>query len=139
MPGSRLALTLAGVPAAAHEARVLLRSWMAARACADDAIETAELLLTEVVANAVRHTDSERLQLTAAFNGRLVRVGVEDCSPDPPRPPPDVVDPERPGGRGVWLVQRLSQAWGWSAVPGGKQVWFELSCPPRGPRPGHGW
>ena len=118
---------------------MLLRSWMTARACNEDAIETAELLLTEVVANAVRHTDSERLQLVADIDGSQVRVGVEDCSSEPPRPPPEVVDPERPGGRGVWLVQKLSHAWGWSPVPGGKQVWFELSCPPTGSPAGHGW
>ena len=141
MPGSRLAVTLAGVPAAAHEARVLLRSWMTARACTGDAIETVELLLTEIIANAVRHTDSEKLQMTAAFDGRSVRVEVEDCSPEPPRPPPDVVDPERPGGRGVWLVERLSEAWGWNLVTGGKRVWFELACPPlpAAPPAGHGW
>jgi anti-sigma regulatory factor (Ser/Thr protein kinase) len=134
-------VTLAGVPAAAHEARVLLRSWMTARACTGDAIETVELLLTEIIANAVRHTDSEKLQMTAAFDGRSVRVGVEDCSAEPPRQPPDVVDPERPGGRGVWLVERLSQAWGWDLVAGGKRVWFELACPPLAKaRPaGHGW
>jgi anti-sigma regulatory factor (Ser/Thr protein kinase) len=134
-----MVLTLSGVPAAAHEARVLLRSWMTARACTEDAIETAELLLTEVVANAVRHTDSERLQLTAAHDDHQVRVELEDCSSEPPRAPPDAVDPERPGGRGVWLVQRLSEAWGWSPVPGGKLVWFELACPPAGPPPRHSW
>jgi len=132
-------LTLAGVPAAAHEARVLLRSWLTARTCTEDAIETAELLLTEVVANAIRHTDSDTLQLTAAHDGQLVRVEVRDCSPTPPQPPPEQVDPERAGGRGVWLVQRLSNAWGWSPVPGGKQVWFELACSSTAPRAGHGW
>ena len=141
MPGSQLAVTLAGVPAAAHEARVLLRSWMTARACTGDAIETVELLLTEIIANAVRHTDSEKLQMTAAFDGRSVRVAVEDCSAEPPRQPPDVMDPERPGGRGVWLVERLSQAWGWDLVRGGKRVWFELACPslPTARPAGHGW
>lgn len=139
MPGSRLVVTLTSVPAAAHEARVLLRSWLTARRCTGDAIETVELLLTEIIANAVRHTDSEKLQMSAAFDGDQVRVEVEDCSPEPPRPPPDSVDPERPGGRGVWLVQRLSKAWGWNPVPGGKQVWFELTCPPTGSAAGHGW
>jgi len=114
---------------------------MTARACTGDAIETVELLLTEIIANAVRHTDSEKLQMTAAFDGLSVRVEVEDCSPEPPRPPPEVVDPERPGGRGVWLVERLSEAWGWNLVTGGKRVWFELACPPvsAAPPAGHGW
>ena len=128
MSSPRLVLTLPGVPAAASEVRTVLRGWLAARSCSQGAIEALELLATEVVANAVRHTASDVLSVTAEGRDDVVRIEVQDSSPTPPRPPPAAVPTHQPSGRGLWLVQRISDAWGWDPVPGGKRVWFELTC-----------
>ncbi|MER5623325.1 ATP-binding protein [Streptosporangium sp. NPDC002544] len=37
-------------------------------------------------------------------------------------------DPDSGGGRGLWLVQQLSSAWGWYETPAGRVVWFQLAC-----------
>jgi hypothetical protein len=40
-------------------------------------------------------------------------------------------NPDDEGGRGLWLVDRLSESWGTSQADTGKSVWFELSLDQR--------
>lgn len=42
-----------------------------------------------------------------------------------------IVDWESTGGRGILLVEAMSAAWGSVPVSGGKQVWSEITVPPR--------
>jgi hypothetical protein len=54
-----------------------------------------------------------------------LRVGVSDADPEVPH----LVEAggEAEGGRGLWLVDRLSDAWGTSSAGGrGKEVWFTV-------------
>lgn len=90
--------------------------------------QVAQLLVSEVVTNALRHTPSEVIWIEVE-TGERVRVSVTDNSPHLPEhhsPHPDEID-----GRGILLVQELADHWGSEIVPGhGKRVWFELSRPP---------
>ena len=64
-----------------------------------------------------------RLELSLAAGG--LRVEVEDDDPTRPGPVVDV----RPGagsGRGLRLVDQLSDSWGVDAADPGKVVWFAL-------------
>lgn len=88
------------------------------------------LIVSELVTNAVAHTQGEvRLDLTLA--GDRFRVAVSDSSPRTPVKPASV-DWEATGGRGLLLVEAMSEAWGSVPLSGGKQVWGEVLLPPRG-------
>jgi anti-sigma regulatory factor (Ser/Thr protein kinase) len=115
--------------AAAHAARGVVRAWLGARPCLTVTIETAELLVTELVANAVRHAHADVVQLHLMDREHhTVRLAVDDGSPQPPTAPTALPDPVRVGGRGLWLVSQLASQWGWEPLPTGKRVWFEVPC-----------
>ncbi|SMQ19591.1 Serine phosphatase RsbU, regulator of sigma subunit [Streptomyces sp. Ag82_O1-12] len=96
-----------------------LRSWgIAAEA------DTVLLVVSELVTNALVHTQGAvRVELTLAAD--RLRVTVNDSSPRAPAKPV-VVDWESTGGRGLFLVEAVSAAWGSVPVGGGKQVWSEI-------------
>ncbi|MCX5530488.1 ATP-binding protein [Streptomyces sp. NBC_00006] len=92
--------------------------------------EVAELLTSELVTNALVHTDCEA-ELTATVGSRSLRVEVRDFVSRRPKPRVPHADDGTHGtnGRGLILVQSLADAWGVAALgPGatGKVVWFEL-------------
>ena len=90
----------------------------------EDICDTAALVITELVTNALVHTDGQvRLDLTL-INHRL-RVSVADNSPRTPIKPTSI-GWEATGGRGILLVEAMSAAWGTVPVSGGKQVWSEV-------------
>jgi hypothetical protein len=103
---------------ARHAARAQLVEWGLQHAC-----EFAELLISELVTNAVRHARGiVRLSLSAADG--LLRC---DSSPLLPRPRAAADDDE--GSRGLLLVEVLSSGWGSVPTGQGKVVWFELPVP----------
>ncbi|NYI08066.1 SpoIIE family protein phosphatase [Allostreptomyces psammosilenae] len=90
-------------------------------------LETAELLVSELVTNALRYAGSPIL--LRMRRGRTLLVEVGDPLPDPPR---ERATSERDeGGRGIQLVAALSRAWGTRFSGAGKVVWFELDMPRR--------
>ena len=89
--------------------------------------QTVVLLVSEVVSNAVRHSDAPpetAISLDATVTERAVRVAVTDAGAGfTPRPR----DPERLGeGYGLYLVAKAASAWGVDCE-GGTTVWFELA------------
>ena len=88
--------------------------------------ETALLLVSELVTNAIRHgAPPVRLSLHLD-RARALRVEVSDSSPSAPTV--GTSGPDQPSGRGMLIVQQLAARWG-SHVPAsrlGKTVWFEL-------------
>ena len=88
--------------------------------------ETAQLLVSELVTNALVHGRGA-VGLRMSRNDRVVRVEVSDTSAQPARP---VLHPgvEDESGRGLFLVSALANSWGSepNAGDGGKTVWFEL-------------
>jgi anti-sigma regulatory factor (Ser/Thr protein kinase) len=70
------------------------------------------LLASELVTNAVVH------------GAPPVEITVGDAHPDVPQPRHAMREDEH--GRGLLLVDRLSDRWGVDAHPPGKSVWFEL-------------
>lgn len=111
-------------------ARQALRGLLAKVAGGERFLETGELLLSEVVTNAVTH---------GAVRGRLVlvdmhvdrdrlRVDVHDASADRLPTLREVTEDDE-SGRGLMLVKSLSSGWGCcSRAPGfGKVTWFEIN------------
>ncbi|MFJ6792668.1 ATP-binding protein [Streptomyces sp. NPDC091268] len=110
---------------AVAEVRRALRDLMRHR-CRADAAEVAELLVTELVTNALVHTD-QGAEVSASLASARLRVEVRDYAARRPRPYVPSAD-DGTHGRGLVLVQALADAWGVDplALGSGKVVWFEL-------------
>ncbi|GIH71279.1 ATP-binding protein [Sphaerimonospora thailandensis] len=118
----------ASVPRARRYLRVLLAATGHPRV--DDAL----LLTTELVANAVRHSDSARpggqVTLAAALRDGTLHLDVIDAGSSVHKPQictDSDIDQPSDGGRGLWLVRQLATAWGWHDIPAGRVVWFQLA------------
>lgn len=97
-------------------------------------VPTTELLVSELVCNALRHAVGP-LSLTLE-RVSAVRCVVTDGSSTLPRP--THADVEDENGRGLALVDTLAERWGCEPGPVGKSVWFELSADMDPPRVGGG-
>jgi serine/threonine-protein kinase RsbW len=125
----QLEMTLSAVPTAPGAARQAVRTWFQSRACGDDATNTAALLVTELVSNAVVHASGPSLWLTVDEPMTdVLHVSVRDGSQALPQYSPLAPDVRGEGGRGLFMVDCLSTCWGWEALRTGKRVWFELPC-----------
>jgi anti-sigma regulatory factor (Ser/Thr protein kinase) len=94
-------------------------------------VDTAELLATELVANAVRHTKGPAALRVRRSPEGTVWIGAWDTDPEPPEPSKSLgqaLDLEE--GRGLGLVAAFADSWGWqpSARFGdrGKYIWCDL-------------
>ncbi|MFD9610026.1 SpoIIE family protein phosphatase [Streptomyces sp. NPDC059083] len=111
-------------PRSVGRARELARAQLAAWDL-DALVDTVELLVSELVTNALRYGEGEiRLRL---LRDRTLVCEVWDAG---------LVQPRRrrardtdEGGRGLQLVGLLSSSWGSRRTPRGKTVWFELALP----------
>lgn len=136
--------------AAVHDVRAGLRALLA-RWGAPGRADTAELLVSELVTNALVHTDGGAVVTArlaggpaASVKGRL-RVEVRDfLSRHPTLRAPAIGPPGRNGerggpgeadvdtaatsGRGLLLVHALADGWGVRTHGVGKSVWFELDA-----------
>jgi anti-sigma regulatory factor (Ser/Thr protein kinase) len=86
-------------------------------------VDTARLLVSELVINAVTHARTESM-LVLTSDGRGLRVEVTDRCAEVPRIQEQ--SPEVPTGRGLRIVAQLAAEWGVVQGPDGKTVWFEL-------------
>ena len=90
-------------------------------------LEDAQLLVSELVTNAIRHAgleEADTIKLVVETGDRALRIevcdsgtGFELAEPEP--------DPARPSGWGLYLVRELSDRWGVERNEE-TRVWFEL-------------
>ncbi|MEU1176492.1 ATP-binding protein [Streptomyces sp. NPDC005820] len=120
------------VPAARDFARQALYAWgwlPAATADQRAAAEDVLLVVSELVTNACLHAEGpERMVL--GCDKKVIRVEVSDRGAGQPAPRTPHRS-GRPGGHGMFIVQRLCLDWGVVRTPGlaGKTVWAELGAP----------
>ncbi|MET9424207.1 SpoIIE family protein phosphatase [Streptomyces sp. NPDC006540] len=107
--------------AAPGRARRLARRALA-RWGLEELSDSVELLVSEVVTNAVRY--AERPVTLRLLRTDVLRCEVGDDSPQLPRQRRARDTDE--GGRGLFLVNRLARRWGATRLSTGKVVWFEL-------------
>ncbi|MEV7964997.1 ATP-binding protein [Sphaerisporangium sp. NPDC088356] len=113
-------------------ARAFVRELLGAEGWRD--ADDAELLVSELVTNAVRHSASGSkplglVTLTVTDNGDALHVDVIDEGA--PHHVPRVQEPTIDGdsGRGLWLVEQIASAWGVREDQAGRTVWFEIAVP----------
>jgi anti-sigma regulatory factor (Ser/Thr protein kinase) len=94
----------------------------------DDATETAILLTSELVTNALIHGESP-VTVAVTWSVEHLRVEVHDRSRYLPAPWPARIAVDDEAGRGLLLVDTLATDWGFYRTPGGKAVYFTLDCP----------
>ncbi|MER5323458.1 ATP-binding protein [Streptosporangium roseum] len=91
------------------------------------------LLLSEVVTNAVAHSDSGRtaggrMTVHVTRDRKSVHVEVTDDGSATSVPAVRVPEADSDGGRGLWLVDLLATAWGsHHDDEAGRSVWFEVA------------
>ncbi|MBB4711642.1 ATP-binding protein [Streptomyces luteogriseus] len=112
---------LRAVPEARRALRELLGQWGK-----HGQSDVAELLTSELVTNAIVHTDHDAV-LTATVGPHGLRVEVRDFVARRPRLRVPVAD-DGTNGRGLLLVQSLADSWGVRPHGVGKAVWFELEA-----------
>ncbi|MFC6599556.1 SpoIIE family protein phosphatase [Kitasatospora paranensis] len=88
----------------------------------------AELMVSELVTNALLHADAPR-RLRLFRDDRMLTVEVADAGGQPPRLRPSAEEDE--GGRGMHLVSELAHRWGSRNTREGKVVWAEIELPYR--------
>lgn len=121
-------LSLAGVPESVRAARDFVRRTLGDLGdLGDDSLDTAVLLASELVTNAVLHARTP-VELGVVIDDDHALVCVADGERDSAAvaSPGHIVD--RPGGRGLAIVDGLSDRWGAESHADGKTVWFTLSA-----------
>ncbi|MFG2909887.1 ATP-binding protein [Kitasatospora sp. NPDC048286] len=106
--------------------REVLRDAMVRAGYPDSSIGDAELALMELVVNAWRHGMTRSPVVTVVYSGNTLRVSVADRSSELPKC--QKFDPQAESGRGLQLVEGLTNRWGAEPQVLGKRVWFELDC-----------
>ncbi|GAB3111647.1 SpoIIE family protein phosphatase [Streptomyces calidiresistens] len=119
------ALRMPPAPESVRDARRLVRESLR-RWGLEDLLDSAELLVSEVVTNAVRY--AERPVTLRLLRSGSLRCEVGDDVPLLPRP--RRAEPDEEGGRGLFLVEELARTWGATRLGTGKLVWFEMDLPP---------
>ncbi|WP_214409892.1 ATP-binding protein [Sphaerisporangium fuscum] len=112
------------VPKTRESARHLLAEWGVT-----DQGDVIELLISEVVTNAMRHAWGGMMTLCREHG--TLRCEVQDTS----SALPEVREAHEcdEGGRGMFLLEALATRWGSYRVSAGKVVWFEITCPGESP------
>jgi anti-sigma regulatory factor (Ser/Thr protein kinase) len=119
-------VTIAGREASVPQARAFLDSTLGRGHPHGD---VARLLTSELVTNAVLHTQSRRpggtvtLVVIELADGIRVEVADEGSAGSVPVVRDDVL---ADSGRGLFLVQSLADDWGYLCDPSGTTVWFRL-------------
>lgn len=118
-------VSLPSLPESAATARrlaqvVVLRHWGLTPKLAENAV----LLVSELVGNAVRHTGARIFGLRLRRRPAWVRFEVRDPSRGLPCLMP--VQEMDVSGRGLFLVDKLSDRWGVDLLARGKTTWFEM-------------
>ena len=97
--------------------------------------DEAQLLVTELLSNSIRHAAlraDERIRIWAGWSGRRLKVIVRDRDNSKPSQPVGIAGSIRPApgaesGWGLFIVNRLATRWG-TINDGGPGYWFELDA-----------
>lgn len=118
------------VPESVGRARALVSSVLAAWDLEKHLADCAEIVISELLTNAVDHTETLRSTIVIERRGSIaVRIGISDQSHAAPFVKSATGDAE--SGRGLRLVDALSRIWGYDTHRWGKVTWAEIEAPVR--------
>lgn len=130
-------ITLPSVPASARTSREWIRGLLEGSPA--EISDNAEGIISELVTNSVIHAESSGVLCRAYYGMRIPLLEVHDGDPRLPVPRNREIDDlasldecaldELESGRGLALVGRLSQWWGYHRTPFGKCVWSVPRAP----------
>jgi anti-sigma regulatory factor (Ser/Thr protein kinase) len=86
-------------------------------------VEAVELMATELATNSVQHAKTA-FELTIHDGQGQIRIEVRDTGPG--RPVPQSPTPRERRGRGLRIVEAMSDSWGVDPGSQGKTVWFTV-------------
>ncbi|WP_369228782.1 ATP-binding protein [Streptomyces sp. R21] len=116
------------VPESVSRARALVSSALVAWGMGDDLGDCGEIIVSELLTNAVDHTETPLTQVVIERRvDSSVRIGVSDRSQVAPRMKKATDDTEC--GRGLHLVHALSWRWGYDTHHWGKVTWAVIKAP----------
>ncbi|WP_436773735.1 ATP-binding protein [Yinghuangia sp. YIM S09857] len=122
-----LPATVEAVPRARHALRGSMRE-----AIPGEPLDVLELLVSELVTNAVQHSPQSTTVTVEVLRGeRTIRISVTDAGVPLPRQRRAKSAAESSAdehGRGLLLVEALAESWGSRSVPGGKVVWCDVDA-----------
>ncbi|MFC8103803.1 SpoIIE family protein phosphatase [Streptomyces sp. NPDC057363] len=113
---------------AAGQARTAVREQLV-RWGLEDLVDSTELVVSELVGNALRYGNAPG-ELRLLRHERRLSVEVSDSGPDLPQIQRADVSDE--SGRGLQLINMMCRSWGSCRTPEGKVVWAEQDLPARG-------
>ncbi|WP_279617219.1 ATP-binding protein [Streptomyces albus] len=106
-------------------ARAFVRRHSTAWGVSAAVVSSLELIVSELATNAVRHTRSRHIKLRLTLSKGKVTVAVTDSGPRHPLQSSAPED-ESEHGRGLFLVEALSDSWGHEAHGDGSRVWAAI-------------
>jgi anti-sigma regulatory factor (Ser/Thr protein kinase) len=127
MAAHHLTLSVPATPTAVTDARHhavdAIAAWKAE--LDDEAMHTAELVISELVTNAVRHASPGHVSMVVRLVEAVLCIEVCDTSPVLPRL--GLPDLQSENGRGLFLVAALADRYGAEPTPTGKRCWAEIA------------
>lgn len=112
-----------GITEVRHAARKTLDDWQVG-----EVADAVELAVSEMLTNALRYGRTEILALELSMDETWLCLSVADANPAPPYP--CGIDDQAEGGRGVFLMAELADAWGFRATGTGKSVFAKFRTRP---------
>ncbi|WP_158674744.1 ATP-binding protein [Streptomyces hoynatensis] len=127
-PSGRFTFRLPAADTSAAEARRRIRHQLTQWRTPAETCDNAQLVVSELVTNALRHTRSETVGCELELFGSLLRVAVASDGTGPAHREPTQAGPEEESGRGLLLVCALATVWGVRPREAGRGhvVWADL-------------
>ncbi|MGW0820553.1 ATP-binding protein [Streptomyces sp. NPDC002845] len=122
----RFRFELAAHPGSVAQARRMTRARLSTWAVCENTCDTAALVVSELVTNAIVHAAGRRVVCELHDGDDLVRIAVRDEGCAPGEPHPSSQRPEEEHGRGLLLVAAMCHAWGAQDAGSGLLVWADL-------------
>jgi anti-sigma regulatory factor (Ser/Thr protein kinase) len=129
--GTSAVVLLPYTPSSVAAARRRLTSELAAAGIHEQTVADAALVISELLSNAIRHAaplTGAQVRVSWTLDHDELRIAVSDAGDGPP---PHVTEPApgAPGGRGLGIVESLSDRWGVLREDGMTTVWAQLTAP----------
>jgi anti-sigma regulatory factor (Ser/Thr protein kinase) len=108
-----------------HAARLFARAALGKQS--RETLDAVELMVSELATNCVQHANSE-FEITIDISNPDIRIEARDSGQG--RPLPRSPGPSEPTGRGLRIVEAMSDEWGVVPSASGKTVWFKIAGRP---------